>query len=85
MLLHIVFWQARKYIFSSSSVLPALSLDSVLHLDVKPRSWKGATLYHFVDPLLDKMNPYLATNSVIVMDNTSIHHSLEVQELVEAR
>lgn len=69
----------------SYSILPALSLDGVLHLDVKPRSWKGATFYHFVDTLLDKMNPYPASNSVIVMDNASIHHSLEVQELVEAR
>ncbi|RPD55767.1 hypothetical protein L226DRAFT_443388, partial [Lentinus tigrinus ALCF2SS1-7] len=65
-------------------MLPALSLDGILHFDVKLGSWKGATFYHFIDTLLDKMNPYPASNSVIVVDNASIHHFPEVQELVEA-
>ncbi|KZP15837.1 hypothetical protein FIBSPDRAFT_749561, partial [Athelia psychrophila] len=59
------------------SVLPAMSLDGVLHLDIINTSWKGATFYSF--------NPFPQWNSVVVMDNASIHHSPELRELVESR
>ncbi|KIK24465.1 hypothetical protein PISMIDRAFT_46654, partial [Pisolithus microcarpus 441] len=64
-------------------ILPAISLDGVLHLDVQAESWKGATFYRFMDALLDSMNPFPQLNSVVVMDNASIHHSPELRELVE--
>lgn len=67
------------------SILPALSLDGVLHLDVHQGSWKGATFRSFIDGLLDNMNPFPQRNSVLVMDNASIHHSPELRELVEGR
>lgn len=70
---------------SRFSVLPALSLDGVLHMDVLKCSWKGNTFYNFIDALLDNMNPYPQRNSVIVMDNASIHHSPELRDLVELR
>lgn len=69
----------------SYSVLPAMSLDGVLHLDIINTSWKGATFYSFIDALLDNMNPFPQRNSVVVMDNASIHHSPELRELVESR
>jgi hypothetical protein len=62
-----------------------MSLDGILHLDILNESWKGATFYRFIDALLDNMNPFPQRNSVIVMDNASIHHSPELRELVEAR
>ena len=67
------------------SILPALSLDGILHLDACRESWKGATFYRFIEALLDSMNPFPEWNSVLVMDNASIHHSPELRELVEGR
>ncbi|KZP28210.1 hypothetical protein FIBSPDRAFT_687140, partial [Athelia psychrophila] len=66
------------------SVLPALSLDGVLPMDILKCSWTGATFYNFIDALLDNMNLFPQRNSVIVMDNASIHHSPEVRELIES-
>ena len=40
------------------SILPALSLDGILHLDVCRESWKGATFNRFIEGLLDNMNPF---------------------------
>ncbi|KIK91978.1 hypothetical protein PAXRUDRAFT_121250, partial [Paxillus rubicundulus Ve08.2h10] len=64
-------------------ILPAISFDGVLHLDVRNESWKGATFYRFIEDLLDNMNPFPECNSVLVMDNASIHHSPKLRELIE--
>lgn len=66
-------------------MLPALSLDGILHLDVLDRSYTSQLFNEFVDGLLDNMNPFPARNSVLVMDNASIHKSLILQQMVEAR
>ncbi|KZP08243.1 hypothetical protein FIBSPDRAFT_761737, partial [Athelia psychrophila] len=66
-------------------VLPTLSMDGVLHMDVLKCSWKGNTFYNFIDALLTNMNTYSQRNSVINMDNTSIHHSPELCDLIESR
>ena len=66
-------------------VLPAISLDGVLHLDVLTCAWTGDEFCSFLNILLDNMNPYLGCNSVIIMDNASIHHSYGLQDFVEAR
>ena len=34
---------------------------------------------------MDSMNPYPGRNSVIIMDNSSVHHSEGLQEFVEAQ
>lgn len=67
------------------SVLPALSLDGVLHVHVQDHSYTSAEFREFVDQLLDNMNPFPQKNSVVVMDNASIHRSQELQDMVEAR
>ncbi|KAF8979996.1 hypothetical protein BDQ17DRAFT_1218052, partial [Cyathus striatus] len=64
-------------------VLPALSLDGVLHLDVIPCSWTAALFNGFIDGLLNNMNLFPGKNSVIVMDNASIHKSPNLRPLVE--
>jgi hypothetical protein len=69
----------------SYSVLPAISLDGVLHLQVFEHSVTAVEVYHFVDALLDNMNPFPGPNSVLVMDNASIHKSPAMQALIEAR
>lgn len=67
------------------SILPAISLDGVLHLDIITRSWTAEEFRSFVDILLDKMNPYPQKNSVLVLDNASTHHFDDLREMVETR
>jgi len=66
-------------------MLPALSLDGILHVSVVEGSHNGTTFYDFVNGLLDKMNPYPGPKSVLVMDNASIHKSEELIDLVHDR
>jgi len=67
------------------SVLPAISLDGILHVSIIEGSFTTETFTDFIDGLLDKMNAYPGPNSVIVMDNCRIHKSEEVREMIEAR
>lgn len=62
-----------------------MSLDGILHVTVQPRSYTAATFRVFIDTLLDTMNPYPQPNSVIVMDNASIHKVDGLREMIEAR
>ena len=39
----------------------------------------------FIDGLLDNMNPFPGRNSVIIMDNASIHKSEVLRPMIEAR
>ena len=66
-------------------VLPAISLSGVLHLDVLTSAWTGEEFRSFIDVLLDNMNTYPGRNSVIIMDNASVHHSDGLRGFVEAR
>ncbi|KIK14598.1 hypothetical protein PISMIDRAFT_116735, partial [Pisolithus microcarpus 441] len=68
------------------SVLPALSLiDGILHCNIIEGSFCTETFTHFIEGLLDNMQPYPAPNSVIVMDNCKIHKHPEIQNLIQAR
>lgn len=67
------------------SILPAISLDGVLHLDILTCSWTAEEFRSFVDILLDKMNPYPEKNSVLILDNASAHHFEDLQEMVEGQ
>jgi hypothetical protein len=67
------------------SILPAISLDGVLHIDIITRSWTAEDFHSFVDVLLDQMNPYPQKNSVLVLDNASAHHFDDLREVVENR
>ena len=66
-------------------MLPALSLDGILHLDIQEQSYTGASFNAFIDGLLDNMNPFPQKNSVIVMDNASIHKSPALRPMIENR
>ena len=68
------------------SVLPALSLtEGILHCDIIEGAFDSDTFYKFIDRLLDRMQPYPAPNSVIVMDNCRIHKSQAILDLIESR
>lgn len=68
------------------SVLPALSLDDgIIHCEVVEGSFCTETFTQFIDGLLKHMQPYPASNSVIVMDNCKIHKHPDIQNMIEAR
>lgn len=67
------------------SLLPALSLDGIIHTSIKEGSFDGESFLAFLRELLDMMEPYPARNSVLVMDNCAIHKVDGVRELVESR
>ena len=66
-------------------MLPALSLDGILHLEVVENAITGEDFRHFVEGLLPRMNEYPLPNSVLVIDNASIHKVAGVREMVEER
>ncbi|KAJ6521367.1 hypothetical protein DFH09DRAFT_939118, partial [Mycena vulgaris] len=66
-------------------ILLAISLDSVLHLNIITRLWTAAKFHNYLDVLLDIMNPFPPDNSVLVMDNASVHHFDGIWEMVEGR
>ncbi|KAE9385970.1 hypothetical protein BT96DRAFT_790880, partial [Gymnopus androsaceus JB14] len=57
----------------------------ILHLDIQDQSYTGASFNTFIDGLLDNMNPFPQKNSVIIMDNTSIHKSPQLRPMIENR
>ena len=67
------------------SILPALSLDGILHLAVEDHPYTAQEFNSFIDGLLDNMNQFPGPNSVIVMDNASIHKSWELRDMIERR
>jgi hypothetical protein len=70
----------------SFSVLPALSLtDGILHCDIVEGSFDAELFGTFISRLLDFMEPFPATNSVIVMDNCRIHKNPEILDLITER
>jgi hypothetical protein len=74
---------------SSFSILPALSLDGILHVKVVDGSFNTQSFTEFIDDLTTKMNPYDPVrhnkNSVIILDNCKIHKDPAIVELVESR
>ncbi|OAX31521.1 hypothetical protein K503DRAFT_703587, partial [Rhizopogon vinicolor AM-OR11-026] len=60
-------------------------LDGILHLDVQDRPYTSVTFAQFIDTRFDNMNPFPQKNSVVVMDNASIHKSAHLAEMVEQR
>ena len=68
---------------SRYSILPALSLDGILHLEVLDHSFTGEEFCNFVSGVLDQMQPWPMPKSVLVMDNASIHKVPGIREMVE--
>jgi len=64
-------------------MLPALSLDGILHLEVIEGAITGNIFRRFVQGLLLHMNEWPLPNLVLVVDNTTIHKVDGIRELVE--
>ena len=67
------------------SVLPALSLDGILAVKIVEGSFTTELFKHFIDGLLDHMNPFPGPNSVILMDNCRIHRAQAIRDMIEER
>jgi hypothetical protein len=48
-------------------------------------SFSGEEFHDFVEGVLDRMQPWPMPNSVLVMDNASIHKVPGIREMVEQR
>ena len=70
---------------SRYSMLPAISLDGTLYLAAQKDAYMSDNFTCFISILLDAMNPYLARNSIIVMDNASIHKVVCLWPMIEQR
>lgn len=76
----------KSFILASRySLLPALSLDGILCLDIIEGSFNSARFAQFIDGLLHVMNPYPGRNSVIIMDNCNIHKDQTIIDMIEER
>lgn len=78
-------WYWRILYLARYSLLPALSLNGIIHLRIFEGSVNGTGFLSFITQLLDVMNPFPGPNSVLILDNCSIHKGPEVRELVEGR
>ena len=67
------------------TILPALSLDGILHLEVVKNTVTGDIFHQFIQGLLPQVNEWPLPNSVLVVDNTVIHKVASIQELVKGR
>ncbi|KZP18180.1 hypothetical protein FIBSPDRAFT_683360, partial [Athelia psychrophila] len=66
------------------SVLPALSLDGIIAMDIFPGSVNRERYLHFLrEQLAPLLNPYPGKRSVVIMDNCAIHHDEEIRSLIE--
>jgi transposase len=72
------FHRGTKY-----SLLPAISLDGILHLEVVENAITGDDFRRFIQGLLPRMNAWPLPHSVLVVDNASIHKVAGIKELVE--
>ena len=66
-------------------MLPAMSLDGILHVDIMEGSFNTAHFAVFIRDLLDQMKPFPQLNSIIVMDNCSIHKCPDILDMITAR
>jgi len=60
-----------------------MSLDGILHLAIQDCPYTTIQFNSFIEALLDNMNPFTKPNSVVVMDNASIHRSPEFHQMIE--
>ncbi len=78
-------WYEFQFHGAKYSLLPAISLDGILHLEVIEGTVTGADFRRFVQGLLPLMNEWPLPNSVLVIDNASIHKVAGIREMVEER
>ena len=71
--------------YARYSILPVLSLDGILYVDIIEGSYNMESFVIFIEGLLDQMNPFPQPNSVIVMDNCHIHKCPDILNMITTR
>ena len=64
-------------------LLPALSHDGIIHLEVVENTITRDNFLRFVRGLLPRMNKWPLPNSVLVIDNAAVHKVPGIRELIE--
>jgi transposase len=67
------------------SLLPALTVNGIIYSHIKEGAYNGDQFMAWLEGLLEVMNPYPASNSVLILDNCRIHHVEGVEELCAQR
>jgi hypothetical protein len=67
------------------SILPAISMEGIVHCKIVEGSYNSELFSTFISELLDHMHPFPMPQSVIVMDNCSIHKAPEIAEMIRGR
>lgn len=62
-----------------------MSLDGILHLAIQDCPYTAVEFNSFIEALLENMNLFPQPNSVVIMDNASIHKSPELRQMIEER
>ena len=79
--------RAQRYEFTfrgtKYSMLPTLSLDGILHLEVLENAITGEDFRQFVEGLLPHMSEWPLPNLVLVIDNAAIHKVEGIREMVK--
>ena len=81
----LLFSSLNWYVLLRYSILPVLSLDEIIALDVIDRPFTAFIFNKFIKGLLDQMNPWPQNNSIIVMDNASIYKLEGLRQTIENR
>ena len=71
-------------LFCSYFILPTISHNGILHANIIEGSFNAITFRHIIWGLLDRMNSFPGPNSIILLDNASIHHSKETLDMITA-
>ncbi|PKB95580.1 hypothetical protein RhiirA5_260323, partial [Rhizophagus irregularis] len=66
------------------TLLPALSLDGIISLDIMQGSCTKERFINFILAKLPNMNPFPQKNSVLIMDNAQIHHDEFLVNFIES-
>ena len=66
-------------------MLPVLSLDGILYVDIIEGSYNMESFAIFIEGLLDQMNPFPQPNSIIIMDNCRIHKCPDILNMITTR
>ena len=78
-----IFYGIHRANLTRYSILPALSLDGILHTAIHNHAITSDEFLLFIAGLLDHMQPWPLPNLVIVMDNAAIHKVEGIWEMIE--
>ncbi|KIY68550.1 hypothetical protein CYLTODRAFT_314761, partial [Cylindrobasidium torrendii FP15055 ss-10] len=64
------------------SILPALTTEGIIALDIFTGSVTKEIFIHFLGDLIPHLTPYPGPRSVVVLDNCAIHHDADIRRII---